>query len=59
MGHMKREKALLNVVYGYVSLAFVAIVVDTLGFFHPVPDILAAVWLLVACWYIGRYGKTK
>lgn len=56
---MKRERALLNVVYGYISLAFVAIVIDALGFFHPIPDILAAVWLLVACWYIGKYGRTK
>jgi hypothetical protein len=56
---MKQQKLLLKVVYGYISAAFTAIVIDTFGFFHPVPDILAAVWLLVACFYIGKYGKLK
>jgi len=56
---MKQQKLLLRVVYGYISLAFVAIFVDALGLFHPIPDILAGIWLLVACWYIGKYGKLK
>jgi uncharacterized membrane protein len=54
---MKQQKTLLRLIYGYVSLIFIAVVLDTFGFFHPIPNILAAVWLLVVCFYIGKYGK--
>jgi len=53
---MRKQQALLKVVYGYIGFAFVAIFADALGFFHPIADILAGIWLLVACYYIGKYG---
>jgi hypothetical protein len=54
---MKKQRTLLTLVYGYISFAFAAIFVDALGIFHPIPDILAGIWLLTACFYIGKYGN--
>ena len=56
---MKQQKALLKLIYGYISFIFVAVVIDAFGFFHPIPDILAAIWLLVVCFYIGKYGNIR
>jgi hypothetical protein len=56
---MKQQKTLLKLIYGYISFIFGAVVLDTLGFFHPIPNILAAIWLLIVCFYIGKYGNLE
>ena len=53
---MNRQQHLLTVIYGYISLAIIAIVIDIFAF-HPYGNILAGIWLVVACWYIGKYGE--
>jgi hypothetical protein len=54
---MKQSKNLLTLIYGYISFAFVAVLLEIFGVFSPIPGTLAAIWLLIAAYYIGKYGK--
>ena len=54
---MKKQKALQNVIYGYTAFAFAAVLLDSANIIHPYGDMLAAIWLLVICYYIGKYGE--
>lgn len=54
---MKQQKALIKLLYGFISFAFFMVFLDILGLARPLPDILAAIALLVACYYVGKYGK--
>jgi hypothetical protein len=54
---MKQQKALIKLLYGYISFAFFMIWLNIFDVFRPVPDILAAISLLWACYYVGKYGN--
>lgn len=56
---MKRQSALITVLYGYISFAFFMVVLDAFDIFHPLPDIIAALSLLTASFYVGKYSKPK
>jgi hypothetical protein len=47
-----------NLIYAYISFAFVAIVLD-IFFLHPIPNLFALVWLLMAAYYIGKFSGSK
>jgi hypothetical protein len=53
---MKGSAPLVNLLYGYIGFAFFMVLLDTLAF-HPYPNIIAGLALLIACYYIGRYSK--
>lgn len=56
---MKNQAELLKLVFSLISIAFFAIFLDALGFLHPYGEIFAAVVLLAACFYIGKYGDLQ
>lgn len=56
---MKQQKTLVKLLYGYISFAFLMVFLNIFGVFQPIPDYLAAISLLIACYYIGRYGNLK
>lgn len=53
---MNKQKALVRLLYGYIGFAFVCVILNIFNVFSPIPDYLAAVSLLAACYYIGKYG---
>lgn len=53
---MEKQKALVTLLYGYIGFAFFCVFLNILNVFRPIPDILAAISLLIACYYIGKYG---
>lgn len=53
----KAFNTFMKVLYGYIGFVFLMVFLDTFGVFHPVPDILAAIALLVGCYNIGKYGR--
>lgn len=53
---MEKQKALIKVLYSYIGFAFFCVFLNIIDVFRPVPDMLAAISLLVACFYVGKYG---
>jgi len=47
----------MMLLYRYVGFAFFMIFFDIFNVFRPVTGILAAISLLMACFYIGKYGN--
>lgn len=56
---MKQQKLLVKLLYGFISFAFLMVLFNIFGIFQPIPDILAAIALLTACYYVGRYGSLE
>ena len=52
-----KQKALTKILYGYIGFAFWMVFLDILNVFRPYTDILAAISLLIASYYVGRYGN--
>jgi len=52
-----KQRALMMLLYRYVGFAFFMIFFDIFNVFRPVTGILAAISLLMACFYIGKYGN--
>ena len=53
---MKNQKALTAVLYSYIGFAFFCVFLSIFNVFSPVPECLAALSLLIACYYVGKYG---
>ena len=55
---MKKQNIITGL-YGYIGFALVCVVLNILGFFSPLPDVLAAVSLFIACMIVGKYSYTS
>ena len=56
---MQQQKSLTRVLYAYISFAFFCVFLNIIGVFPPLPDIMAAIALLSAAYYVGKYGNIR
>jgi hypothetical protein len=52
----KKQKQPKDALFMYVSLALVALILDLLDMFHPLPEILATGLLFMACFHMVAHG---
>lgn len=50
-----KKSPLINLLYSAIAIACIFLVLDLLV--HPFGNVAAFITLLVACYYIGKYGK--